>query len=295
MRALAGLMGGGGDPRGTFDVLAARALAFHAMDWTAGAPLSEANLHTATLAGGTIDALAQYVTDLTVGPGMANAHTRMPVLVGAGRRIEAARLGAAMNGVVPGGTFWIDATGTPGATVCMALSAPESSAAAGIVHAVHRSRALARLAHPHLARVAAGQTAAQVLEDDPDGTAFLDALSIAVTGTPFALAGSPAPTAAQVAEAAFALADSGGRRAEVEALARHQALIYAQAAAGLPLCSGPVVFHADGVVECFGCTDPLSRIHGGGLTGSCGPYRQLGAGHSCERCAPTAEVPGLSV
>lgn len=254
-----------GDPRGQFDVVAARDLALQTMGWTAGAPLSEGSLHTATLAGATVDAVAQYMTDITVGPGVANAHTRLPLVIDAGRKSEAARLCAAINAGVLGGNVWIDAGGVPGVTVCMALSAPERAAAAGIVHAVERSRGLARLVHPSYARIEAGLTVAEALDSHLGCVRFLESLPVATTGTRFAF--------------------GGGHLDEAEALARHQELLEAQAEAGLPLCCGPVVFHADGVVECFGCTEPMTRIHGGGLSGSCGPYRELGVGHRCDRCA----------
>ena len=52
-------------------------------------------------------------------------------------------------------------------------------------------------------------------------------------------------------------------------------------------CPGPVVIHADGVVECFGCTEPES-VHVGGCTNACHEDLYLGRGHRCERCGELA-------
>jgi hypothetical protein len=54
---------------------------------------------------------------------------------------------------------------------------------------------------------------------------------------------------------------------------------------GLPPCVGPVVIHEDGVTECYGCSDPMLRVHPAGSTWSCGPSREFGIGHRCPRCS----------
>jgi hypothetical protein len=49
-------------------------------------------------------------------------------------------------------------------------------------------------------------------------------------------------------------------------------------------CAGPTLIHADGVVECFNCTDPGGNPHLEGCTVSCAAGKYLGVGHLCERC-----------
>jgi hypothetical protein len=49
-------------------------------------------------------------------------------------------------------------------------------------------------------------------------------------------------------------------------------------------CAGPVLIHADGVVECYGCDQPHDVPHLGGTTVSCASGLQLGHGHTCDRC-----------
>ena len=49
-------------------------------------------------------------------------------------------------------------------------------------------------------------------------------------------------------------------------------------------CAGPLLFHADGVVECYGCEVPAGRAHLRGSTVSCSEGLYLGRGHRCERC-----------
>ena len=49
-------------------------------------------------------------------------------------------------------------------------------------------------------------------------------------------------------------------------------------------CAGPVLFHADGHVECYGCTNPAANPHLKGATVTCFEGLYLGDGHRCERC-----------
>ena len=277
-------MSGRHDPRGEFDVLAARALAFEASGWIAGSPVSDGCSHRATLAGALVDGQACYMTDLTVARGVANAHTRIPMLISPSRKAEAVRLCAALNACFPGGTVWVGGDGEPGVTVCVALVGPESAAAAGIVHAVRRSRTLARLADPYFDDVRVGKPAGEALSPETGTTAFLDALSAPSSGSRFEFDTAPAPSDEQLAAAVDLFGGEQERLAEAEALARVQALSNSQAGEGLAHCVGPVIIHADGVVECFGCEQPLDRIHGGGMTGACCPVSRFGIGHRCERC-----------
>ena len=54
-------------------------------------------------------------------------------------------------------------------------------------------------------------------------------------------------------------------------------------------CAGPILIHADGVVECFGCTHPHDTPHLAGTTIACEWWRQVGRGHTCDRCGPEAQ------
>ena len=49
-------------------------------------------------------------------------------------------------------------------------------------------------------------------------------------------------------------------------------------------CVGPVLIHADGVVECYGCTDPNEGTHLSGTSVACDLLMRLGQGHVCPRC-----------
>ena len=50
-------------------------------------------------------------------------------------------------------------------------------------------------------------------------------------------------------------------------------------------CPGPVLIHADGTVECYGCTSPGTTLHLTEITVACDEGVRLGDGHVCERCA----------
>jgi len=54
-------------------------------------------------------------------------------------------------------------------------------------------------------------------------------------------------------------------------------------------CAGPIMIHADGVVECFGCSDPATTPHLEGTTIACEWWRQVGRGHVCDRCDPDGQ------
>ena len=63
----------------------------------------------------------------------------------------------------------------------------------------------------------------------------------------------------------------------------YRGTLMALSRAGQGGCPGPVMIHADGVVECFGCTEPAGA-HLGGCTVACKEDLYLGRGHRCERC-----------
>jgi len=49
-------------------------------------------------------------------------------------------------------------------------------------------------------------------------------------------------------------------------------------------CAGPLLAHADGVVECYGCDEPEASRHYAGFLVSCEPSMRFGRGHRCVRC-----------
>ena len=51
----------------------------------------------------------------------------------------------------------------------------------------------------------------------------------------------------------------------------------------IPGCAGPLLIHADGVVECYGCEQPWAP-HIAGSTIGCSEGLYLGSGHRCFRC-----------
>jgi hypothetical protein len=53
-------------------------------------------------------------------------------------------------------------------------------------------------------------------------------------------------------------------------------------------CVGPILIHADGAVECYGCDSPATNPHVVGTTVACHAGSRLGAGHLCERCGGPA-------
>lgn len=52
-------------------------------------------------------------------------------------------------------------------------------------------------------------------------------------------------------------------------------------------CAGPILIHADGAVECYGCDSPATNPHVVGTTVACHKGSRLGTGHLCERCGPS--------
>jgi len=99
----------------------------------------------------------------------------------------------------------------------------------------------------------------------------------------------PAAAVALTADGPTAFA-AGEITAEFMALVNCGAMTSHNADSGLPSCVGPVVIHEDGVTECYGCSDPMLRVHPPGSTWSCGPGREFGIGHLCPRCSPEGQA-----
>jgi len=232
------------------------------------------------LAGGTVDQHASLVSDLLVMAPPLNTlsvRTRLPIQLSALQADTVARFCVAVNAGLRHGVLSVAADGAPEATTKTILPASDAAAATVIVATVKRNRGLSDFLTPLLVRLMRGETVERLLADsnsadtdpfsgEPRRSALLDLSSV------------PAPPDEYVSQPAF----EDMPRPEVDALGRLETQQNAQP--HNPTCSGPVVVHADGVTECYGCSHPLERFHPGGTSLSCSPGTRFGVGHSCERC-----------
>lgn len=251
---------------------------FRRMGWRAGRTGD-----TYRLAGGTVDLRPAVVTDLTVDPGSLKLDTTIPVFVPVSRRAEANRLCGTLNALL-GGPISITQYGAPGLSSKIILLGPESHAAGLIVDGVRSDRGFAEGFVGLFLQIAEGASAVDVAHN-----AGLDRDLPAHAPVPVAaqldFTEAPEPIEEYLEEArALRITE-----AEALAFAHHQALIIAIYEAhgdDAPFCPGPLLFHADGVAECWNCEQPEATIHPSGCTASCRKARRLGKGHSCERCGP---------
>jgi hypothetical protein len=232
------------------------------------------------LAGGPLDSHANFVTDLHLLTASVAVETRIPVQLPSRRRLDALLLCSAVN--AGSGIVSIDPDRVPVLHTRLIMVQPEGIAAAVIADAIRRQRQIAHVVTPAFLALVRGEPLTRIVgvlglasqlpfATDPQPAAELD------------LSRTPNPSDKALEEAR----QLPITEAEVMALARVQTLNETQPHA--EQCAGPLIIHADGVVECYGCTDPLHYIHGGGCSASCRPARRLGIGHRCQRCnAPLA-------
>jgi hypothetical protein len=240
--------------------------------WVAG-PQGRGRLR---LAGGPIDSNALFVTDLMGVAGGIAAETRIPVQLPPARRMDGLLLCSAMT--ANDGIVSIDPDHVPVVHTRLSLIEPQDHAALLIANAILRQRQLARAVTPAFLALAYGRPLSAVAE----GCGIGQQLPFASEPRPPArldLSRTPPPSAEALAQARQLPVPE----AEMMAIARGQTLNENQPHDAQP-CAGPLIFHADGVAECYGCTDPLRYIHAGGCTASCRPGRKLGTGHLCQRC-----------
>jgi hypothetical protein len=247
---------------------------------------TELDAHGIRLAGASVDGEATIVTELLVLPLPTTllVRTRLPVMLPASRLAEAARLCATVNAYTHNGVVSIEPDGAPRVTTTAFLFAPESAAAAVIAHAVRRNRTLVLDVLLNLfLRLGRGETAAAILAD----TSFVEAAEAVSNQAPsqsaarFDFERAPEPTFDANGLAEAYSKDHGMALEEGLGFARYVALADLDG----PVCVGPVLLHQDGIVECYGCTEPLVRSHPPGTSMSCMPGRELGPGHRCGRCA----------
>lgn len=263
------------DQHGTSEMLmdasGAVLAALRSNGWIAG-PRGRGRLR---LAGGTIDSLALFVTDLMLVPGGLAAETRIPVRLPAARRIDGLLLCSAMTS--NGGIVSIDPDHVPVVHTRLGLFQPEELAEMLITDSILRQRKLASAVTPAFLALSRGESLAMVTER----SGIAGSLPFATHPQPAArldLSQTPSPSEKALGHARQLPVPEP----EMMAIARVQTLIEKQPDA--QPCAGPVIIHADGVVECHGCTQPLRYIHPGGSSASCRPGRKLGTGHLCKRC-----------
>ena len=219
------------------------------------------------------------VTDILVLPGTLSLETRLPLRVGPNDRGRARLLCTSLTADT-GGVLSLDPDGAPVIFNRHGVFAPASTAAATIANELHRHRALATHALA-LFRDLNGQATAGVLTHRPDrhggpGPATRLDLSRLPEADPSELDEVRDLTPLTAVEA-HALARV---HTQVKRMTGHGTTVptFEQS------CIGPLVFHADGVVECYACHAPADFMHLS--TVSCQPGRRLGHGDTCARCAP---------
>jgi hypothetical protein len=232
------------------------------------------------LAGGTVDQHASLVSNLLVMAPPLNTlsvRTRLPLQIPAQQADTVASFCVAVNAGLQHGVLSVAAGGAAEAATKTILPASDTAAAAVIVATVKRNRGLSAFLTPLLATLMRGETVERLLADSNSAD------TIPFSGAPKAsavldLSSVPAPHDEYMSQPAF----ENMPRPEVDALGRFETQQDAQP--HKPTCSGPVVVHADGVTECYGCAHPLERFHPGGTSLSCSSGTRFGVGYSCERC-----------
>jgi len=227
------------------------------------------------------------LTEVWAGEGFLRAECSVPVVVPTGHVGRTLELCALLNGQGRVG-FALGRRGTPIATVTVQLPAALDDIAQPLCdYGFNILWHYASCAEPLFAAVAAGAEFASVLGEaatgGPAGPAEFPiqhrpSESPRGTSWPGALDGAPKPPAVP----------EGYTEAELQGLfaaIRHAAPSHSEMAEGIiNACGGPTLIHADGVVECFGCTDPGGNPHLEKCTVSCAPGVYLGEGHLCPRC-----------
>jgi hypothetical protein len=274
------------------DVREAVALALDPVGWGV---LDEVN-GWLFLDGESIDRRSEYATHVIVTPWTMTVLTTAPFEISADRGTEVGRLCAALNAVSEGASVSIAHDGAPYVLSKTFLSAPETSAAQAIRQTVENRDAAIKVS-ALLARASSGEAAASIAADaGVAGLApALEAQSEPVRSALLDLNWLSDLTQEQLDDA-VKLSDGGiATIRETESLIRLQLLREAQLqglrhSSALPVCAGPIVVHADGVSECYGCTSPLEHLHPAGTSFKCRPDRAFGDGHRCVRCERESDL-----
>jgi len=233
------------------------------------------------LSGGSVDRFPPLMTMLIQAPGAASvsAETELPILLPERRHGLAAEICCAVNRHLTGGALSITTIGRPAVTSKRMISEAEDIAVRQFTELVLWNRAVARSLFGVFIRVAEGVDAADILAEASCPPLSISPRAAAV----LPLDDSPGEEHRRLAAAALR-GSPGVTELEIDGLARLDALGTRKDAASYQLCAGPLVLHADGVAECYGCERPLEHNHLSGASGQCRPGRAFGIGHTCSRC-----------
>jgi len=254
------------------DCRGALAAAIRDNNWCAS-PISANRLR---LSGHTLDGDASIVTDVYVLPATVGVESRLPVQLSPSQRLKGMLLGSAINAAC-GSAVTFECDCVPLLVNRIHAIQPEPLTVNRITLTIRMHRGLAKLASAAYADLARGvplstvATGCKIADFLPFAVAPIEAAVLDTTLT-------PQPTTKALA------AFKALRIPQAEALALARVATLSESHSDAEPCAGPLVSHADGVVECYGCTNPLHRVHGRGTTASCGPGRRLGEGHHCKRC-----------
>jgi hypothetical protein len=237
------------------------------------------------LAGGSIDGSARFVTDVFVIAGNIALTTRLPVRIPAELR-PAANAICSLLTAVGYGVFSIDRDGVPEVYAKSLLFEPHAAAVAAMVDLIrHHRSTIDGVISPAFVRLVHGESVESIAQElkAPDRIPLAEPISFAAA---FDRSSMPDPSAEHVQVWREGLSD---QRETTEAEAVALATLWEMSVAlpeEAPICAGPVVVHADGTIECFGCETPNSSYHPKGSSASCRRGFRPGSGHACQRCAP---------
>jgi hypothetical protein len=235
------------------------------------------------LAGGLVDGATRFVSDCLVVRGNISIETRLALRVPPERRLEALRLCSLLNA----GAMVIcslDADAVPIAHYKSLLVEPQAGAVAAIVDAIQAHRDLVTgVISPAFVRIATGHDASSIAEE-------LDLQDYVPLAHPFQAAVFPASELPEPdprrteAWRELIFESPAGTEEEANGLATLWELNFSLPR-DAPICIGPVIAHADGTLECYGCDTPITTFHPEGTSGSCSSFGyRPGVGHECSRC-----------
>jgi hypothetical protein len=235
------------------------------------------------LSGALLDGEAEWVTDVFVmPPGHFSLETRLPFVIPPQYQDEATLLCSIFNErgreVVS-----IDPDGAPAVFRKVFLVEPTLIAGLTIIDAIQAHRqAIGEWFSPGFAQIASGGSATEIAAQ-----AGLE--EFVHTGdwhaATFDLARLPE---ARSEDVEIVMSDLPNMTKEEATSYVRLHYLNNEAGEAAP-CAGPVVFHADGTLECHGCERPETYYHPSGTTASCTASRHVGRGYICSRCDPHSD------
>jgi hypothetical protein len=231
------------------------------------------------------------LTEVWTGDGIMRVECAVPVLVPEERLEEVLELCLGLNrqGRV---AFALGRRGTPIACMTVRLTLGASQHAASLCrNSLKMNWQRCDAAEEHFRAVVEGAEAASVLKAIAEDPSLSDALP---------LMPRPGPAAGAVGAEWQGLLDHAPQLpddapvpdeyTESEFRAAAWALQLSLPNKGLfgNACGGPLLVHADAVVECYGCSEPALTGHLYGCVAFCDDGIHLGRGHRCDRCNGSA-------